>query len=68
MTKVERCWLCGGFVRQDDDGWLFPHLEMDSKTEYCTNRQPAEGEYPVGYDHDPWVMSGGLPTLGKDRR
>ena len=69
MIKVGQCKVCGANVPQDGDGVLYPHKELNSPTEYCYNRDPDPGEYPVGFDSEPrWIMNGGLPTLGKDHR
>jgi len=71
MIRPMRCKGCGAFVLMEDDNWLIPHQEkLDPKGEICQNREPDKpsiDEYPVGFDSDPWVMNGGLPTLGKAR-
>jgi hypothetical protein len=61
-TKKGECDTCGQWKRADENGVLYPHYEKGSTTEVCMGRsirKPRPDEYPVGYDSDPWVWSGG---------
>lgn len=67
MSNItEQCKICKGFYRLDDNKRLPPHTSI-STGEPCRGRNPKAQEYPVGFDSDLGVMSGGLPTLGKRR-
>lgn len=69
MTAIQgQCAACGGYYRRTSDGLVPDHLHRETG-ETCPGGRPLvdSSSYTVGYDSDPWVMSGGLPTLGRYR-
>lgn len=59
------CGFCGAQVYTT--GTRMPPHETPGRTQCHWRRPGTQSESEIGFDTDPWVYSGGLPELGKDR-
>jgi hypothetical protein len=67
-VEVGQCKLCQGYYRLSA-GRLSEHDSLKTGAP-CRGRWPRQGkpeDYPVGFDSDPWVMSGGLPERNRSK-